>query len=495
VAEFCSTPNGPWEAEVKVIPDIAAAAPATPEDTGDGWARWAGACADPVFVLCSGRSGSTLLRFLLDAHPELACPPETELPLLCSQLASVWSMFDASKWPGKAGAGQAGPGGPGEPVLAGLRHMLDVMAGPYLARRGAKRYCDKSLGSARHADLLLRMYPQARFVCLYRHPMDVIASGLEACPWGLNSYGFEHYIGASPGNAVAAIGRYWADHTSAILAAEDHHPGQCLRVRYEDLVAGPAETAERIFKFLGVPQVPDITARLLSHERERSGRSDFKIWNTSRISTGSVGRGWSVPASMLPGPLTATINELAGKLGYRQVDAAWGTAERPADMLAQPADRPQRVVPGPGSGPGATSPEGRDLGERLIAGLAGLDASFGSRWKPYSTEPFQVSVATPDGGAACWLVDPGAATIGPGGGPDLGPARWRVSGTAQAWRQVIGEGANLGVAFRRGDMRYIDNGDAGPGSTAADTRVAMLTELLGLTAWAQDEEMADEPAA
>jgi hypothetical protein len=36
--------------------------------------------ADPVFVLCNGRSGSTLLRFLLDAHPDLACPPETNLP-------------------------------------------------------------------------------------------------------------------------------------------------------------------------------------------------------------------------------------------------------------------------------------------------------------------------------------------------------------------------------------------------------------------------------
>jgi len=40
--------------------------------------------ADPVFVLCNGRSGSTLLRFLLDAHPDLACPPETNLPSLCA---------------------------------------------------------------------------------------------------------------------------------------------------------------------------------------------------------------------------------------------------------------------------------------------------------------------------------------------------------------------------------------------------------------------------
>jgi len=45
--------------------------------------------ADPVLVLCNGRPGSTLLRFLLDAHPDLACPPETNLPALCAQLAAV----------------------------------------------------------------------------------------------------------------------------------------------------------------------------------------------------------------------------------------------------------------------------------------------------------------------------------------------------------------------------------------------------------------------
>jgi hypothetical protein len=82
--------------------------------------------ADPVFALCNGRLGSTLLRFLLDAHTELACPPEMNLPGLCAQL-------------------------------------------------------------------LQRVYPEARFICVYRHPMDVIASAAEACPRGLNGCGFEPY--------------------------------------------------------------------------------------------------------------------------------------------------------------------------------------------------------------------------------------------------------------------------------------------------------------
>src|SRR5690348_5483843 len=155
-----------------------------------------GSFADPVFVLCNGRSGSTLLRFLLDAHPDLACPPETNLPGLCAQLATVWSLIEGA--PLSATRGYEPPEIPAA-AIAGVRETMDRMVGSYLARRGKKRYCDKSLGTARYAELLLRVYPDARFVCVYRHPMDVVASGVEACPWGLAGYGFDPYIAATPG--------------------------------------------------------------------------------------------------------------------------------------------------------------------------------------------------------------------------------------------------------------------------------------------------------
>jgi sulfotransferase family protein len=61
--------------------------------------------AEPVFVLCAGRSGSTLLRFLLDAHPELACPPETRLAAMCAQIAGVWSQLEGSPLPAKRAGG------------------------------------------------------------------------------------------------------------------------------------------------------------------------------------------------------------------------------------------------------------------------------------------------------------------------------------------------------------------------------------------------------
>jgi hypothetical protein len=89
----------------------------------------------------------------------------------------VWSLIEGA--PLSAERGDEPPMIP-EAAIRGVRRTMDEMTGSYLARRGKKRYCDKSLGTARFAELLLRVYPQARFLCLCRHPMDVIASGLEA---------------------------------------------------------------------------------------------------------------------------------------------------------------------------------------------------------------------------------------------------------------------------------------------------------------------------
>ena len=283
---------------------------------------------DPVFVLCAGRSGTTLLRFLLDSHPVIACPPETRIPWLCTQMSQAWSVI------GQVPQGDGPPGNDGfpGPVLEGLRRSFQPMIDSYLARAGKERFCDKSLGAALHSRLLRAMWPRARFISMYRHPMDVIGSGIEAAPWGLSGYGFEPYVASYPGNSVAALASYWTDYTSAIVAAEEHHGDACLRLRYEDLVADPEAEAKRLFDFLGVDNVPGITETIFSRRRERSGPGDHKIWETSSIGNGSVGRGWDVPAGMIPPPLLASLNALAGKLGYLAVTPSWGDGEKPADI-------------------------------------------------------------------------------------------------------------------------------------------------------------------
>lgn len=445
-----------------------------------------GAPGAPVFVLCGGRSGATLLRFLLDAHPDLACPPETNLPAMAGQLATVWSLIEGA--PLSAERGDEPPVIP-DTAIGGVRRALDEMTGSYLARRGKQRYCDKSLGTARFAGLLLRVYPEARFLCLYRHPMDVIASGIEACPWGLNGYGFEPYIAATPGNVVWALARFWADNVAAILAAEEQFPGSCHRVRYEDLVAEPERVASGVFEFLGVARSPGISARCFAPERERFGPADYKIWHTSQITARSVGRGWSVPAEMIPPPVTEQMNELAAKLGYVPVDESWGTAAVPADLRVAEhgvaAEQDHTVRP--------ALPEAAVIGDWLAQRMSRIDDQFARRWGPSSGEIFGVLAAAAVGtpaGENRWRVDLASRTVAsdPGDGENTS---WDIIGSASAWTAVLTGHTNLGVALRRCELRYCEGNDDGP--VAADTRIGMLADFLGLRSWESPGRPGPEP--
>jgi sulfotransferase family protein len=488
--------------------------------------RSAGPATDPVFVLCAARSGSTLLRFLLDAHPELACPPETNVPALCGQLATVWSLIEGA--PLSPNRGDEPPDIP-DAAIAGVRETMGRMVGSYLARRGKQRYCDKSLGTARFASLVTRIWPEARFICLFRHPMDLVASGMEACPWGLNGYGFDPYIAETPGNAVFALARFWADNTAAILAAEEQYAASCCRVRYEDLVADVQAVSDRIFDFLKVARVPDIEARIFAPERERFGPADYKIWHTSGITAASVGRGWTLPAEMISPQVREMVNELCGSLGYVPVDDKWGTAACPADLRLAPgagvssADDtpagPRGEGPVPGESPagaGTGTAAGGVLshtpvpepvlppvvGERLAAGLARTGPDFARRWDPCAAESFELIVTTPEapGRNTRWLVDLSErtvtqvdGTVGPTpaarpdgieeNAEDSGGA-WDMIASAETWEQLISGRVNLSVALRRNQMRYCDEEeDATP--VIAATRIGLLADLLGLASWAQ----------
>jgi Sulfotransferase family len=438
--------------------------------------------AEPVFVLCAGRSGSTLLRFVLDAHPELACPPETRLPALCAHLLTVWSQL--------AGIPTGTP--PTEipkHVLRGVRETVGSMVAPYLADRGKRRYCDKSLGSAEHAAALAEIFPTARFLCLYRHPMDLIASGLEATPWGLTGFGFDRYAATSPGNGVLALARYWADHAAAIRTFEQSHPDRCTRIRYEDLVTDPQGTADGIFDALGVSRVRDVEAACFSSDRERQGPGDYKIWHTNSISAGSVGRGWSIPSNLITPDVTARVNGLADDLGYRRLDAAWGTAPVAPDMRV--STEGQTLLPGGTSADsGAKFPAAYHwIAERLQSGLFRLDEQFAERWQSQCSEAFilTASLPTPSTGTDShvrWLVNLATRTVTAQSGnhsPGAGGATWELSGSTVAWERIFTGNLNLGLALRNRTMRYCHSGKDGAPAQAA--RIGMLAELLAITTW------------
>ncbi len=257
-------PSGPPGTDLVPLSAAARSGPATGLALPPGRQGLPG--ADPVFVLYAGRPGANPLRVLLDAHPELACPPETRLAAVYAQITGTWSQLEGLPPSERV----SGPPAIPEAALAGIRHTMGRMMAPYLERRGKRRYCDGSLGAAQHADVLRMVFPGAKFLCLYQYPLDVIAAGIEAPPWGVHGFGSDSQADRSPRSAAYALARFWAANTALILEVEERFPGSSHRVRYEDLLADPAEVSERIFHFLGVPPVPGMSEAFAA-ERERSG--------------------------------------------------------------------------------------------------------------------------------------------------------------------------------------------------------------------------------
>lgn len=449
--------------------------------------------AAPVFILTTARSGSTVLRYLLDAHPELACPVETGIPQLSVQLACTWAGILGVSLP----AGQKRFSAEVVPELAAseVRRTIDSIMQHCLATRNKQRFCDKSLGSARFAELLTRLYPEAKFICLVRHSMDFIMSAVQACPWGPSGYGFDEYVAGGSGNMVLTLARYWVDHTSAIVSVALQDPQRCFVVRYEDLVTSPEFIAGKLFEFIGVPPRPGISQECLHVKRERVALGDHKVWWTSEITSKSVGKGQAVPPGFLSQGVRHDMNALLDRLGYARVDKTWGTAEALTDPRLPSTRAPAEPSPlerAPATAPGEIP---LPLQERLWSGISKIDDRFRARWQSCSGDTFAcVSRSRAAEGDARWVVDLRNGALNEAKDEDY---QWCMVGEPGAWAQVLSGETDFGSALRRGEVRYCDGKYDGPPAGSgrsseaivAEERIDMVGDLLGLTPWLASVEM------
>ncbi|MFF4621261.1 sulfotransferase family protein [Nonomuraea jabiensis] len=183
----------------------------------------------PVFLLSPVRSGSTLLRAILNAHSALHAPHELHVRRLRVQ-------FDtnlAAKAMAALGHNQAD-----------LEHLLwDRVLHRELVRSGKRFIVDKTPANAFAYQRIAACWPDARFVFLLRHPASIAASWHEASPGK-----------RTPEEAALDALRYM----KAVQRARSALPG--LTVRYEELSADPETATREICEFLGLEWEPGMLA-------------------------------------------------------------------------------------------------------------------------------------------------------------------------------------------------------------------------------------------
>lgn len=211
----------------------------------------------PFFIVGANRSGTTLLRLMLGAHPRLAVPDELiyfhhrvagasprdwRAPGLSSsayhEFVHQWLMRRADALPGLT-----------ESDLAALvdtiaQHPSRDLREPYRAtaeawteRQGKVRWGEKTPGNLFYVDVLFDMFPEARFIHLVRDPRACVLSMIQA-----------KRFGSDP--VLCALNRRRFVQEGGAFLERTVPPTQRTTLRYEDLVCDPEGVARRLCSFL-----------------------------------------------------------------------------------------------------------------------------------------------------------------------------------------------------------------------------------------------------
>jgi len=203
----------------------------------------------PVIVLGVRRSGTTLLRVMLDRHPLLAVPDESYfVPQLARRhrapVDATSFVDDLARLPTLVEWGLS-PEAVAERLRPGLStgEAIAAVFAAYAAARDKPRWGDKTPLYMQHLPLLERLFPDAVYVHLIRDGRDAALSFL-AVPPGIMTEGWGH-----PRDA-AGFACQWATELRAARAlGERVGPRRYLEVRYEGLVAEPPAELRRICAF------------------------------------------------------------------------------------------------------------------------------------------------------------------------------------------------------------------------------------------------------
>ncbi len=244
----------------------------------------------PIFIVGANRSGTTLLRLILNAHPNLAIPEE--VVYFGSSLAGV--PIDRWRDPGLSKEAytsfvmqfldnncqplgdidrdelldmilEEGP--------ADFRRPYQCVLEAWAGRQGKSRWGEKTPGNLFYADIIHEMFPDARFIHLVRDPRAGVSSML-----GTSFF---------PNDVVFnALGRA-KFMTEGRVLLERHVPAeQRFLLRYEDIVAAPEPTIRALCDFLGEAFEP---AMMDFHEdasrfMKKEAATDFNAAATRPIS-------------------------------------------------------------------------------------------------------------------------------------------------------------------------------------------------------------------
>ncbi len=186
----------------------------------------------PIFIVGCPRSGTTLLRLMIDSHPHISCGPETHFLVDIAKIADQHAIrferfgYDANWWYEKTA------------------DFFNTFQMEYAQKRDKQRWAEKTPTYTRHLDLLNRLFPDCQLIHVIRNGRDVVSSYHKR--WGYPS-------------AVKTAAFRWREYVTLARGFGKTIPkDRYYEIRYEDLVSETEMTLRGMFEFLREPWVPDV---------------------------------------------------------------------------------------------------------------------------------------------------------------------------------------------------------------------------------------------
>ncbi|MDF1564080.1 MAG: sulfotransferase [Deltaproteobacteria bacterium] len=197
-----------------------------------------------IFLIGSPRSGTTLLQRMLGSHSRIHTLPE---PHLMTPLAHLGYYATVDKAPyDHINAAEANRElvthlpRQEEDYLDACRAYADTIYERLLEPTGKERFLDKTPAYGLILDFLQKVYPDAGYVVLTRHPVAILHSFAHSFFDGDYRKAWE--FNPIPARYVPAMARFLRE-----------KPVSMVHLRYEDLVAEPEVGLGRICEHLGLP--------------------------------------------------------------------------------------------------------------------------------------------------------------------------------------------------------------------------------------------------
>jgi hypothetical protein len=238
---------------------------------------------DPIFIIGTERSGTNLLRLILNSHSHIAVPhPPHIMKFFSGNVSSygdlaidrnfrklikdVCRMVELHPYPWEIKPDR-------ERIFReaeerDLIHIYFKIYKQYLEYTGKKRWACKSTFMIKHVEEVRRYFPDARFIYMVRDGRDVAVSAKTSI--------FNHYH-------IYYTARLWKSEQELGLSWMKKLTGkQIFLLKYEELINNTEETVKKLCSFLDEDFEEKMLEYYLHAESKKSGDLSISWENTSK---------------------------------------------------------------------------------------------------------------------------------------------------------------------------------------------------------------------